>query len=487
MATKIQGDASGNVQEVDSNKNAQVVTPGFTAAGVARGGGNNAAPAIFSEVDGGTRTSVRYTVSPEADDDFRLRVSGETWLDDENFNYTAQNTGKHQLQNTTQTITLSAAGLLTNASAITTTTTGCSYRTYAMFPIIGMGQTTYIQFSASFSALPTANSVIDYGLFLQPTTNPFVPTDGVYFRQDSIGLKGVINNNGTETETNLSYTYAANTVYKFTISASETQTCFWINDILCARVVTPIGQSAPCLSTALPMGIRQAFVGAAGTAIQMLVKEYSISTGGSLFAESLGQRGNAVYGSYQGLSGGTMGSLSTYTNNTNPTAAVPSNTALTANLPSGLGGQAWETFTLAVNTDGILLSYQVPSGTLAIAGKRLKITGVKLSSFIQTVLAGGPLNRTFSLNFGHTAVSLATAEAATTKARRVVLLPELTQTVTAAQAVNTIVAQVAPVSLFDQPIYVNPGEFISLSVKHIGTVGTSGTIATNIQYIYSWE
>jgi hypothetical protein len=43
------------------------------------------------------------------------------------------------------------------------------------------------------------------------------------------------------------------------------------------------------------------------------------------------------------------------------------------------------------------------------------------------------------------------------------------------------------VSMFLEPIYVNPGEFISLSVKHIGTVGTSGTIATSMQYIYSWE
>ena len=195
-----------------------------------------------------------------------------------------------------------------------------------------------------------------------------------------------------------------------------------------------------------------------------------------------------MYGSYQGLSGGTMGSLSVYTNSSNPTAAVPSNTALTANLPAGLGGQAWETFTLAVNTDAILMSYQVPTGTVSVLGKRLKVTGVKLSSFVQTVLAGGPLVRTFTLNFGQTAVSLATAEAATTKARRVVLLPELTQVVTAAQAVSTMISQpLGGISLFSEPIYVNPGEFISLAVKHIGTVGSSGTIATNIQYVYSWE
>jgi hypothetical protein len=77
---------------------------------------------------------------------------------------------------------------------------------------------------------------------------------------------------------------------------------------------------------------------------------------------------------------------------------------------------------------------------------------------------------------------------ATAKRPRIVLLPELTQVVTATQAVSTMIGQPGgAVSLFPEPIYVNPGEFIALIVKHIGTVGTSGTIATNIQYIYSWE
>lgn len=42
-----------------------------------------------------------------------------------------------------------------------------------------------------------------------------------------------------------------------------------------------------------------------------------------------------MYGSYQGLSGGTMGGLSKYTNNTNATAGVATNT--TAALGTGYG------------------------------------------------------------------------------------------------------------------------------------------------------
>jgi hypothetical protein len=285
----------------------------------------------------------------------------------------------------------------------------------------------------------------------------------------------------------LDFAYSINTVYKFTVEISQSSALFFIDDILYAKIERPIGQGSLCTSSALPFGLRQANVGAAGGIIQLLVKNYSVSLGGNVLAEPLGSRGNAVYGSYQGLSGGTMGSLSSYTNSTNPTAATPSNTALASGLPSGLGGQCWESFLLAVNTDGILMSYQIPIGTVTYPGRRLKVRGVKLSSFVQTVLAGGPMNRTFCLNFGHTSASLAQTESASTKARRVILLPELTQTITSNQAVNTIIAQVSPVALFSEPVYVNPGEFISISVKQIGTVGTSGVIATNIQFIYSWE
>lgn len=488
MAIKLVGSTSGNIAEVDSSNNTLVNLPGNKSDGTARGGGNANSSAILSENDTGLKTGARWMLSPETDSDSKLRINSEMWLDNEDFNYTAQNTGKHQLQNTTQTITFSAAGLLTNASGITTTTTGCSYRTYASFPMIGNGQIVYAQFQAAISAQPTANCTVDFGLFLQPTSNPYAPTDGVYFRQDSTGFKGVITNNGTETSTALTgFTYSNNQVYRFVISCSAIETCFWINEQLYARVATPVGQAAPFLSTALPMGIRQTHVGAAGAVLQFTFKHYSISTGGIGFSENFGQRGNAVYGSYQGLSGGTMGTLGTYTNSTNPTAAVPTNTTAAVGAV-GLLNQAWETFSLALNTDGILLSYQVPAGTVAVQGKRLKVTGVKLSAYIQAALTGGPIVRTFALAYGHTAVSMATAEAATTKARRIVLLPELTQIITAAQAVSTSVSQPGGcVSLFPEPVYVNPGEFVAVIVKGVGTVGTVGTIVNHIQLIYSWE
>jgi hypothetical protein len=115
-----------------------------------------------------------------------------------------------------------------------------------------------------------------------------------------------------------------------------------------------------------------------------------------------------------------------------------------------------------------------------------------MSAAIQTVVAGGPVQTEFYIAFGHTADSLQTPETAsmataTTKAPRRVMLPAFTQTITAAQAVNTMVAQGDRVIRFDAPIFVNPGERIALVLNRMGTALTSGVIAYTYQFIYSWE
>lgn len=492
---------TGELHSDAAGISALVAVPGYGANGVEQGGGVGNAPAMLSEIDGGTANGVRELLSPEVDKDYRLRVAHDNVLDRELFNYTAQNTGKHTFTFTTLAATIGASGITTNSGSITTTTTGLTFGTHAMFPVGGT-ETLACETSVAFSAQPNANTVVDFGLFQRGSTTAFAPGDGMYFRMTAAGMFGIVNRGGVETPTSVfplalgtgTYVYTNNAVNRYLIQANNASVSFWINNIKRGEIPTPVGANFPCLSQALPWSFRHAIVGGtAGAVTQAVFSDYRVYVRGPMYSEPLGTAGNRVLGSYQGLSGGTMGSLSSYTNNTNPTAAVLSNTALSANLPAGLGGQAWETPSLAVNTDGILMSYQVPAGSTSVQGRRLRIDGVMLTSFVQVVLAGGPCARIYTLNYGSTSVNLTQAESAsmttaTTKARRVVLLPALTQVVTAAQAVSTIVSQPGgPVAMFDDPIFVNAGEFVSIAVKAIGTQVTSGTIASQIQLIYSWE
>lgn len=480
MGFRIEGDTSGNKAEVNASKELSVALPTADArAGKVR---------FASENDPGTVTGSVFLQSPETDADYRLRTSQEAVFDNETFNYTAQNTGKHFYQNTTMVGAWSAAGFSTNSTSITTTTTGVGFSTYAMFPLIGTTE-LYCEMVVAFTAAPTSNTVIDFGMFTRAAANPFAPTDGVYFRLTSTGLQGVINRGGVEVTQALTFTYTANTAYQFVITIHERETRFWINDVLYATINTPAADGQPFQSAALPFSIRHAITGgAAGVGLSAILKDYTVSIGGAALAIDPWNQGNRAFGSYQGLSGGTMGSLATYPNSTNPTAAAPSNTALTANLPAGLGGQGAVTAAAAAATDGIWGSYQVPAGSTTVQGRRLVISGV----LIDLVNVGAAVATTattiqFSLAFGHTAVSLATAEAAAAKAPRRVPLGYATWPVGAAIGAQP---QSGPlfVSFADGPIYVNPGEFVALVGKFlVGTATASQVINFVWQPIYGWE
>lgn len=496
LETKLAGGVSNSQVEVDADKNAFVRTPGFGADGVETGGGAAAGQTLQSEIDTGELTGERDVRSPETDDDYRLRVSHDNMQDQHSFIDTAQYTEKFFHAFTTLTATQSAAGLLTNSGGITTTTTGMTFGSHGM-AVCGGTETLVVETSIAFSAQPTANTLIDFGAFQRGASTAFAPLDGVYFRLSAAGLQGIINNNGNETPTAVfplalgagAWVYANNEVNRFLIQVSNVRTTFWVNNFKIGEIPTPVGYNFPCLSKALPWSIRHAIVGgAAGAVLQALVKDYRIYRRGPQYADNQAVVSSRVDGAFRGLTTATLGSIGTYTNSTNPAAAVPTNTSIAVGA-AGLLNQAWETFSLAVNTDGVLASFQNPAGSATVPGRRLKILGVSLSSFVQTILAGGPCNRVFALCFGHTAVSLATAETAsfatgTTKARRVVLMPELTQAITAAQAVNTMIAQPGGCRfMLPEPIYINPGEFVAVTEKIIGTVGTSGTIVNHIQIL----
>ncbi len=436
---------------------------------------------LFTENDDGTIFGSKYLKSPETDEDYRLRVATDSLLDSESFYYTAQNTGKHRYGNTTLTVTWGAGGLTLNGAGVTTTATGCEIRTYAFFPLFGSGN-LYVETVAAFTAQPTANVIVEFGLGLTNNTGTAAPTDGAFFRLTSAGMQCICTFNGSETAESVpvAWSFSSNQAYKFQIVVTLREVEFWIENMLAASVPVPSSSGTPFSSLSLPWFSQQRQPGTAASVLQTKIYNYVITQGGVTQVIDFDDIGNSIYGSYQGLSGGTMGTLANFANSANPTAAVPTNT--TAALGTGLGGQFWETDTLAVTTDGIICSYQVPAGTISAPGRRLIIKALKIESFVQAALTGGGYNAVWSLAFGHTSVSLATAEAATTKAPRRVALG----THVVASAAAALVELKTITVTFTRPVVVNPGEFIAVVKKKVGTAPSAGTIAHIISFDYGW-
>lgn len=471
------GSVSGTGADVDADKQLLIKLNSDPA--------KSGAVVVYAQNDDGSITGTPYNREPEVDEDYRWRMAIDTILDQDTFYAAAQNTGKHRYGNTTMTITFGTGGATTNGAGVTTTGTGCEIKTYAAFPVYSSTH-LYVETMCAFTAQPTLNVIHEWGAGLTAGAGVAAPSDGAFFRLASDGLKLVVSFNGSESvePAPIVWTYTNNQALKTVVSITNREVEFWIDDARIGAVPVPEAAGTAFSSGSLQWFFQQRHPGTAGAVMQGKLYSYNVSMGGAMQVADFDDIGNLIHGSYQGLTGGTMGSLTggTVTTGTlvNPTAAVPTNT--TAALGTGLGGQFWETDTLAVNTDGIISSYQVPAGTISLPGRRLVIKGVWIDSFVQTTLTGGGYNAVFTLCFGHTAVSLQTAEAATTKAPRRIVLG--THSVAAAAAALTTLQRIyVP---FTRPVVVNPGEFVQVVKKKVGTAPSAGVIAHNIGFDYGW-
>jgi hypothetical protein len=275
---------------------------------------------------------------------------------------------------------------------------------------------------------------------------------------------------------------------RYRIELNDEGARFFINDKIVADMANASNAATkPNLNPALQYAMR-INIGANASAAAPTLQVGSIYIGhqdGTFF--NLPGNHLSVYagnGGYQGQTGNTMGSTQSYPNSGNPTAVLPTNT--TAALGSGLGGQFWETDTLASPTDGIIQSFQNPAaGGSNNIGKTLLIYGVTIQSVVATALTAGGYTASWSLAFGHTAVSLATTETlGTSKApRRIGLGFQVTP---ANAPVHTTLPSIS--MRFDgAPLVVHPGEFIqAVKKKMVGTAPTAGTIGHIVTYDCIW-
>lgn len=471
LDTQISG-LTGHVAEVDPDNNLKVTLPtdptqaGFTIL----------AGRVSSAADPAGLVQEPVRTSTQG----RLTVGQAIVLLNEMFNNTSLNSAIFTAPVTTQTVTVSGGTLNLNASAINTVSTVSRVSTYATFPM-WQDFALYAVWQAALTQVPQINATIEMGFGI--ATALTTPTDGVFFRYDATGtLKAVVNTNGTEITSAAITAPSATVMHKYKIIVENDRCLFYIDGACVAIIETPVAVAYPTYAPSQPFFIRT-YNAAVAPTLANVVKVGSIWVG-LQDAAGLG-KDNATIAALQGRTGAqgqtghTMGSTALLTNNLAPGAGVaPSNTA--ASLGVGLGGQFAALPTLAVNTDGIISSYQNPPATAAIPGKTLYIKGVRVQGVVTTALTGGPVTYLYQLAFGGTTVTLVTAEGATAKAARRLALGIENFVVTA--PVGTAGSPNGQYMAFNSPIAINPGEFVQVLAKNINTVTTLGVITFLITF-----
>lgn len=463
---RIEGNTSGYVAEVSSTNELQVALPVIPS----RSGYVQLAGKLSDSTDPAGILVEELRSSAQG----RLSVGQPVMLLNEFFNNTTLNSAVFAAPVTTQTVTVAGGTLNLNASAITTLSTVSRVSTYAHFPFQA-DFATFATFDALLTQTPQVNCTVEMGFGIASALT--APTDGAFFRYDSTGtLKGVLNTNGSELTTAALTSPSVGVMHRYKVVVENDRVFFYIDGVCQGVIATPNNLGFPLYAPAQPFFARVYHAAVAPTLAQGLKLGYVFV--GLQDAAGLG-KDNATIAAlqgrmgYQGQAGHTMGSTALLTNSLAAGAgAAMTNTA--ASLGSGLGGQFAAQPTLAVGTDGIVCSYQNPVPTSAIPGKTLYIKGVRVQGVVTTALTGGAVVYEYTLAFGHTAVSIATAETATTKAaRRVGIGIETFASAAAIGVVGSASGQYMP---FNAPIAVNPGEFVAVTAKNLGVVTTTGVI-----------
>jgi hypothetical protein len=464
MSVIIRG-GSGNLAEVsnlEGNGYLNVNTPNAEGAGFVN---------LAAESSPGGLVP-RKVIQLEASDDYRLRTGMDQTFFNEYFPGTVLNGNIWNQVNLTMANAISG-GFNTLNSGLSVASGGYSnLRTWRSFPVY-MTFPTYCEIDLQFTALTVGNAM-EWGVGIAGT-NAAV-SDGALFRYSATGeFRAVLNTNGSEqlSADLASVLPSVGVMNDYLIVLSEKSAEFWINDILVATIDRPNSSASITAFMNLPVFVRTFNSSATALANTVKVGYVNVSLGDMATNRNweyvMAGSGGMAYQQQTGAA--ALGSTALLTNSLAAGAGVAM-TNTTAALGSGLGGQFATQPTLAAGSDGIVSSYQVPFAATA-PGKTLYITGVRVQGAVTTTLVGGPVLYAYSLAFGHTAVSLATAEAnGTAKAPRRIALGFETFPATSIAGIAGGGVYMA----FNSPVCVQPGEFIQLVAKNLGTVTSAGVI-----------
>ena len=409
MSVIIKGGTSNILADVDSNNNLKVNMPTTLSA--------TGYVTMVAEPDAGTATGSKLRRVLDASQDYRLRTSIDKVIWQDTFNHGVLNNSKYLGITSTQTIVLASGFMSMNAGlsvASATVSRVQTFKTFSLFNSFPVLFNTRAKFTATFQT----NNVIEFGFGYATTTT--APTDGVFFRVVGGVLLGVINYNGAETTVLTNFIPTIGAVDEYQIIVGQDRTEFWIDGILRGTILTPSGQGSPCMSNSLPILLRNYNSGTVSSAIQFAVAQLSVSLGdmdsGKDWATVMTTNGQSAINTPDGQAAVAAG---TYTsNNVNITAPVSATLSNTTAGYATLGGQFQFAAVGGAETDYALFAFLNPAGTSIIPGKTLVITGVKIDTF-NTVVAVATTATVlqWTLGVGATAVSLLTADSATTGTR----------------------------------------------------------------------
>lgn len=455
MSIIIKGGSSGNLADVDTDKNLAVKTTlDEPKAGFA---------GMSSEVDSGKATGTRLCRSPEVNDDYAHRVATDYLMFEEKFVGAALNRGLWYTDRATMTVAVNVSFVTLNNNGSLASGARAQIRSYPLTPTLGTNS-TYIQFRVKTENGYVANKCFEIGLGFAAGTSD--PTDGVFFRWTKAGeLFVVCNNNGSE-ESHQITSLADNETNYFCIVLSQENVEYWINNVLQWSLETPYGANRPVRSASLPIYARAYNSGNPPLAPKLMVSDIQVFQGGSdMDAPIAHQMARCGGQANQGQTGFTvLGTQSNVTNSMTVASATLSNNALPAGGYDGskLGGYYQFAAVAGSDTDLIMFAYQVPPGSAAGQAKALYVTDISISAMnLGANVAVTPTILEWTLGFGSSSVDLATVDGDTTKAPRLLPLDSQTFIVGAAQGTR------APTILrnMDSPVVVFPGQYLHVILK----------------------
>lgn len=440
---KLLGNASGNTAEVSADQELKVALASDPAkAGNVRVLDSNGAP-LYATENGALATSLASVV-------FFEQVDGAAV----NTNLWAQSVSTMAIAQTGGYITLNSAG--STASGAYSILSSVKYiPLYGVLPV-------RVAINAWVPLNAEANAIMEMGLGLVSGTS--APTDGVFFRWNNTGeLRAIISYGGLETPSSVLTAPPINEAAIFEIIVVEDLVQFYIDDELAAEIQVPVGLAFPTSAGRLPVFARVYNTGIPITAPKINIGQIVVAQEAMNQEKSWGDTLISLgRGSYQ-LAGSGFGQTANHANSTSPVSASLSNTAAGYTT---LGGRFQFAAVGAAATDYALFAFQVP------AGYQLVINAIYISCAVTGLAVVTPTLLDWALGLNASAVSLATADGATTWAPR--RIPLGLQSFAALAPIAQVTSDLS--RRFDPQLVVDGGRFLHVILQVPNGAATASVV-----------